>query len=119
MVASIYLLFIIQGMNTASESTVNNRLRTIGERVAAAALTAGRGKEEIHLIAVSKGHSQADVVAMIAAGQRCFGENRVQEAEAKFSALSQRNELELHLIGPLQTNKAKLAVQLFDVTCPP
>lgn len=97
------------------ESTLAARLLGIRNRLAAAARRAGRADADIRLIAVSKGHSQAEVEAMITAGQSCFGENRVQEAEAKFAALQQRNELELHLIGPLQSNKAKQAVLLFDV----
>lgn len=71
---------------------------------------------QARLIAVSKTRSSDEIAAAIAAGQRIFGENRVQEAQAKFPELRARHgELELHLIGPLQTNKARDAVELFDV----
>ncbi|HXZ00548.1 MAG TPA: YggS family pyridoxal phosphate-dependent enzyme [Stellaceae bacterium] len=85
-------------------------------RIAAAAQAAGRRSEEVALVAVSKTHDAAAVAAAIAAGQHRFGENRVQEAQAKYPALKARHPgLELHLIGPLQTNKVKEAVALFDV----
>ncbi|NKB20333.1 MAG: YggS family pyridoxal phosphate-dependent enzyme [Alphaproteobacteria bacterium] len=68
------------------------------------------------LIAVSKFHSTAAIETVISAGQTHFGENRVQEAADKFPALRKTNaEIKLHLIGPLQTNKVRDAVQLFDV----
>jgi pyridoxal phosphate enzyme (YggS family) len=69
----------------------------------------------VNLIAVSKTFAAADILPVIEAGQRIFGENRVQEAKAKWPALRQRfPDLKLHLIGPLQSNKAKDAVELFD-----
>jgi pyridoxal phosphate enzyme (YggS family) len=68
------------------------------------------------LVAVSKTHGADKVRELLAAGQRVFGENRVQEAQEKFPALkAEFPDLELHLIGPLQTNKARDAVALFDV----
>ena len=67
------------------------------------------------MIAVSKGHPASNVEAALTAGQRSFGENRVQEAKGKFPDLRARfADLDLHLIGPLQTNKARDAVALFD-----
>ena len=85
-------------------------------RIAAAAREAGRDGASVVLVAVSKTQDAAAIAAAIAAGQRCFGENRVQEAQAKYPALkAQHQGLELHLIGPLQTNKVKEAVALFDV----
>jgi pyridoxal phosphate enzyme (YggS family) len=70
----------------------------------------------VSLIAVTKTHPAAAVAELLAAGQRQFGENRVQEAESKYPALRQRYpDLRLHLIGPLQSNKAREAVALFDV----
>jgi len=70
----------------------------------------------VTLVAVSKTHGADMVREMLQAGQRVFGENRVQEAEEKFPALkAEYPDLELHLIGPLQTNKARDAVALFDV----
>ena len=75
----------------------------------------GRGPDEVTLIAVSKTQPAEAIEALIAAGQRDFGENRVQEAEAKWPALRARHPgLRLHLIGRLQSNKAEEAVELFD-----
>ena len=91
-------------------------LATLRQRIDAAATGAGRDPRGVTLVAVSKTHAQEAVVAVLAAGQRVFGENRVQEAEAKYPALKARfPDLRLHLIGPLQTNKVKEAVALFDV----
>lgn len=68
------------------------------------------------LVAVSKTHGIEKVREALACGQRIFGENRVQEAESKFPELRKEyNDIELHLIGPLQTNKVKEALELFDV----
>lgn len=73
-------------------------------------------KPEDVLLAVSKNHSVEAITALILDGQRAFGENRVQEAEGKFPALrALYPDLRLHLIGPLQTNKVKAALELFDV----
>jgi pyridoxal phosphate enzyme (YggS family) len=91
-------------------------LADIRARIAETAIEAKRASADVTLVAVSKTHPAAAVEAAIAAGQRVFGENRVQEAAAKFPALRARHpDLELHLIGPLQTNKVREAVQLFDV----
>ncbi len=82
----------------------------------AAAQAAGRSPADVNLVAVSKTHGAERVAALIGAGQRVFGENRVQEAQGKFPALRALHPgLQLHLIGPLQTNKVKEAVALFDV----
>jgi PLP dependent protein len=90
-------------------------LAAVRARVAAAATAGGRAPAEVRLIAVSKTHGAAAVAAAIAAGQRQFGENRVQEAALKYPALKAATPgIELHLIGPLQTNKVKEAVALFD-----
>ncbi len=95
---------------------IAGRLAAVGERIAAAAEAASRHPAEVTLVAVTKTHGVAAIAAAIAAGQRVFGENRVQEAQAKFPALRDRQpDLALHLIGPLQTNKAREAVALFDV----
>lgn len=94
---------------------IADRLRQIRDRMAEAALRAGRSPEDIALVAVSKTHPADRIEAAIAAGQRCFGENRVQEAMAKFPALRARHpDLRIHLIGGLQTNKARDAVCLAD-----
>lgn len=101
-------------MSGASDIAAN--LAALRRRMAAASAAAGRGAEDIALVAVSKTHPADAVAAAIAAGQRVFGENRVQEAEAKYRDLKARHpDLRLHLIGPLQTNKAREAVALFDV----
>ena len=85
-------------------------------RIAQAALACGRQPASVALIAVSKTHPAAGVAALLEQGQRRFGENRVQEALDKFPDLRVRHpDLRLHLIGPLQTNKALDAVRGFDV----
>ena len=104
-------------MGTPSGHSMDNiaeNLATTKRAIAAAAHAAGRDPAAIALIAVSKFHDGAAVRAAMAAGQTRFGENRVQEAAEKFAAL-RTSGLELHLIGPLQTNKAEEAVRLFDV----
>jgi pyridoxal phosphate enzyme (YggS family) len=96
--------------------TIPENLAAILARIDAARKAAVRPAPATHLIAVSKTVDEAGIRAALAAGQRRFGENRVQEAQAKFPALRQDYpDLELHLIGPLQTNKAKEAMALFDV----
>ena len=86
------------------------------DTIAAAAGAAGRDPGDITLVAVSKRQSEERLDAALAAGQRVFGENRVQEAQAHWSARRAGNpDLELRLIGPLQSNKAEDAVALFDV----
>ena len=91
------------------------KLRLVRDAIAAATKDAGRAPGSTKLIAVSKTIEAAAVRPVIAAGQRVFGENRVQEAQGKWPALrAEFSDLELHLIGPLQSNKAKDAVALFD-----
>ena len=93
-----------------------DRLAEVRQRIAAAARAAGRDPAAVTLVAVSKTHGAERVRELLDAGQRVFGENRVQEAEEKFPALKAGYpDLKLHLIGPLQTNKAREAVALFDV----
>ncbi|WP_282604779.1 YggS family pyridoxal phosphate-dependent enzyme [Pelagibius sp. Alg239-R121] len=95
---------------------IQQNLSDVRQQIAAAADKAGRREEEISLVAVSKTHAAEQIEAALEAGQRVFGENRVQEAQSKFPALKTSwPGLELHLIGPLQTNKVKEAVGLFDV----
>jgi hypothetical protein len=94
---------------------IAERLATVRARIAAAAEAAGRADAPV-LVAVSKTFDGEAIRPALIAGQRVFGENRVQEAKAKWPALREAFEdVELHLIGPLQTNKAKDAVALFDV----
>jgi pyridoxal phosphate enzyme (YggS family) len=93
-----------------------DHLVEVRNRIAEAAKAAGRPVADVTLVAVSKTHGADRVRELLDAGQRVFGENRVQEAEEKFPALKlEYPDLELHLIGPLQTNKARDAVALFDV----
>jgi len=101
---------------SAASSAVAERLETLRRRIARACRIAGRDPTEVSLTAVSKTQPDVAVAAALDAGQRVFGENRVQEAQARWS--SRRDafpDLELRLIGPLQTNKAADAVALFDV----
>jgi pyridoxal phosphate enzyme (YggS family) len=85
-------------------------------KIAAAERAAGRDSGAVTLVAVSKTFEAPDIRPVIEAGQRVFGENRVQEAQSKWPALKEEfPDIELHLIGPLQSNKAKEAVALFDV----
>lgn len=85
-------------------------------KIAAAEQEARREAGAVTLVAVSKTFDAADISPVIEAGQRVFGENRVQEAQGKWPDLKQAfPDIELHLIGPLQSNKAKEAVALFDV----
>lgn len=97
-------------------SSAADRRQQILDRIARAAALAKRDFAEVELIAVSKGRTAEEIEALIAAGQRAFGENRVQEALAKWPALLARYpEIRLHGIGRLQSNKAAEAVKLFDV----
>lgn len=91
-------------------------LDDINARIAAALKRADREQGSVKLIAVSKVQPDERVEAVLSQGHRVFGENRVQEAAGKWPAFRERFDgVELHLIGPLQTNKVRQAVQLFDV----
>jgi len=99
-----------------SAEVIAANLAAVRGRIEAAAHAAGRAADAVSLVAVSKTHPAAAVRAALKTGQRIFGENRVQEALAKFSGLRREfPDLTLHLIGPLQTNKVKDAVAHFDV----
>jgi len=90
-------------------------LSAVRSEIARACRDAGRDPASVTLIAVSKTFSADAIEPVIAAGQRLFGENRVQEAKAKWPPLlSRHRDLELHLVGALQSNKAKEAVGMFD-----
>ena len=103
-------------MVTPNTASLADRLRAVQARIAAAAARAGRARDSVTLVAVSKTHGADAVEAALAAGQNRFGENRVQEAAGKFPALRDSHPaLALHLIGPLQTNKARDAVRIADV----
>lgn len=97
-------------------SDISQALATVKQHVAVTARAAGRDPATVTLVAVSKTHEADAVRPTLLAGQRVFGENRVQEAKAKWPALKMEfPDVELHLIGPLQTNKVREAVALFDV----
>lgn len=97
-------------------SGVATRLEEVRRTIAAVAVDSGRAADAVTLVAVSKTHDADTVAEALSAGQRVFGENRVQEAKTKWPGLRERFPgVELHLIGPLQTNKVKDALALFDV----
>jgi pyridoxal phosphate enzyme (YggS family) len=101
-------------MSSAFDAAAN--LAAIKARMEAARTASLTPRPPATLVAVSKTHGAEKIEALLRAGQTVFGENRVQEAQSKFPALkAQWLRLELHLIGPLQTNKVKEAVALFDV----
>jgi pyridoxal phosphate enzyme (YggS family) len=91
------------------------RLAEVREKITRAARTAGRESTDVELIAISKMHDAAAIRPLLDAGQRVFGENRVQEAAAKWPELRETTSgIALHLVGQLQSNKAEEAVALFD-----
>ncbi|MDR2537026.1 MAG: YggS family pyridoxal phosphate-dependent enzyme [Treponema sp.] len=96
-------------------TTIAIAMERIEERIQRACDRGGRKRSEVRLMGVSKFHALPEIEDARNAGLRLFGENRVQEAAEKFSVFkARRPETELHLIGPLQRNKAKAAVSLFD-----
>src|SRR5512139_1690163 len=102
-------------MTTTATRISNTPLAEVRNEIARACAEAHRDPATVTLVAISKMFGVDAIAPVIAAGQRVFGENRVQEAKAKWPALKARHSgLELHLIGPLQSNKAKDAVALFD-----
>ena len=102
-------------MTTALTRSLPNGLAAVEQDIARACKEAGRERASVTLIAVSKTFDAAAISLVIDAGQRVFGENRVQEAKAKWPALiAACPGIALHLIGPLQSNKAREAVALFD-----
>jgi pyridoxal phosphate enzyme (YggS family) len=102
-------------MDVDESTDVRSRLAAVRSEIDAACRGAGRGPGSVMLIAVSKTFPAEAIMPVIAAGQMVFGENRVQEAQGKWPALKERHPgIELHLIGALQSNKARDAVALFD-----
>lgn len=96
--------------------TVEERLQDVRQKISAAERDAGRTPGDVTLVAVSKTFDADAIRPVIATGQRVFGENRVQESEGKWPQLKAETDgIELHLIGPLQSNKAADAVALFDI----
>lgn len=101
--------------NPNAGGTIAANLALVKERIRKAADSVGRDPATVELVAVSKTFGADAILEAIAAGQRVFGENRVQETEDKWPAIRERfPDAKLHLIGPLQRNKAKRAVTLFD-----
>ncbi len=99
-----------------SDAAAAERLDEVRRRIDKAARLAGRSPGEVTLVAISKTHPAEAIVPLIRAGQRDFGENKVQEAAAKWPALRAAHDgIVLHLVGSLQSNKAEEAVALFDV----
>jgi hypothetical protein len=99
-----------------SNVDIAGRLRLVEEEIVLAARAANRAAKSIRLVAVTKTVPPEVIEQAIAAGQRCFGENRVQDATSKWPDLRERHHgIELHLVGPLQSNKVREAVALFDV----
>lgn len=102
-------------MTTDSLQTASTRLADIRERITSAARVSGRPADAVTLIAISKTQDAAAIQPLIAAGQRVFGENRVQDAQGKWPALREAHPgIALHMVGQLQSNKAEEAVALFD-----
>jgi hypothetical protein len=98
------------------QASAQERLEGVRSAIAKAARLAGRRGQDVELIAVSKTQDAGAILPLLEAGQRAFGENRVQEAAAKWPALkADWPDVRLHLIGQLQSNKAEQAVALFDV----
>ena len=96
--------------------TTEERLKDVSSRIEAAARQANRPAHSVSLVAVSKTFDAEAIRPAILAGQRIFGENRVQESQGKWPGLkAEFSDIELHLLGPLQSNKAGDAVALFDV----
>jgi pyridoxal phosphate enzyme (YggS family) len=96
-------------------ATIADNLRQVRERIGDAAIKAGRNPADVALVAVTKTKPVAAVLAALEAGQTVFGENRLQEAVTKFPQLRADHRFTLHIIGGLQTNKARDAVRLADV----
>lgn len=98
-----------------TEDSPAARLAAVSTKLVRAAALAGRKADAIELIAISKTHPAEAITPLIEAGQRSFGENRVQEAQGKWPALKAATpDIRLHLVGQLQSNKADDAVALFD-----
>ena len=103
-------------MDAEPSNEAVRRLADVRTRIARAARDAGRDAQAVTLVCVSKTFGAESIVPVLEAGERVFGENRVQEAAGKWPGLRERyGALDLHLIGPLQSNKADEAVAVFDV----
>ncbi len=105
--------FTARPPRTLDAVSIRDNLERVREELAAATARAGRSSNEVHLMAVSKTHPVAAILEACEAGQRLFGENRVQEMQSKAPDLSTLPDLRMHLIGPLQNNKTAKAAELF------
>jgi len=95
---------------------LTRNLQTVLHNIHLAAEAAGRGAADVSLVAVSKTKPAGDIIPLLEQGHRIFGENKIQETAEKWPGLREKyNDIELHLIGPLQSNKIRQAIQLFDV----
>lgn len=102
------------GVESSALQTISERFENVRQRITAAAERANRSRDDIRLIAISKTHPVAVLRSAIEVGVNDLGENRVQEADAKIETIG-RDAVRWHLVGHLQTNKARRAVELFDV----
>jgi hypothetical protein len=96
-------------------TVVADNLNRVREKIRRAACAAGRSPDDVKLVAVSKTFPVGSIIEAAAAGQNCFGENRVQEAEPKIAHFLGAQRFEWHLVGHLQSNKVRKACELFDV----
>jgi PLP dependent protein len=100
---------------TETATLIESRLTQVRREIESACMDAGRSPGSVTLVAISKTFATDAILPVLHEGQRAFGENRVQEARAKWPPLRDRfPDVQLHLVGPLQSNKAKEAVQFFD-----
>ena len=103
-------------LTTTAHALITDNLANVRAKLATACRDAGRGLGEVELVCVSKNFDADAIAVALDNGQRVFGENRVQEAREKWPELRNRYcDVQLHLIGPLQSNKTHDAVELFDV----
>ena len=102
--------------NNKLQNDIKSNLENLHSNIAAASKAASRKLSEVKILAASKTQTIENINKTIELGQRLFGENRVQEAKLKFENILKHNkQIKLHLTGPLQTNKVKLALELFSV----
>jgi len=94
-------------------TSISQNLHSVEQRIADTAQRCGRSSQEITLLAVSKTKPESDIEAAYLAGQRCFGENYVQEGVSKITALAHLSDIDWHFIGPLQSNKSRLVAEHF------
>src|SRR5262245_49498416 len=108
---SVRSITIPRSSNAQSMRSIHDNLQAVRQRISEAAIAAGRDPRDVTLLAVSKTHPAGAIEQALAAGQRAFGENYVQEALEKMDAI---RGVEWHLIGPLQSNKTRVVAERFD-----